>query len=187
MKRGNNTMENNYSYLSTIEKVDERYHRSYVILHKDHQWHFGDFANMDQLDMLAKTLGFNYKLMEERPFLDQKNNIYRKYSISHKLISPCDGGFWKLEQLPDNAKPIKALSNGSIVTCYFTNDGESIRMYRPNPNATEENKNRYRTVEEYENAVKNRIYYPNSLEFDAVYKPLPIDQHIAHCKIYGTY
>lgn len=180
-------MENNYSYLSTVEKTDERYHRSPVILHKDHQWHFGDFANMDQLDTLAKTLGFTYELVEERPFLMQKNNIYREYKISHKLLESFSGGFWKLDQLPDNAKPIKALSNGSIVTCYFTNDGESITMYRPNPNATEENKNRYRTVEEYENAVKNRIYYPNSLDFDAVYKPLPLDQHIAHYKTYGSY
>lgn len=174
------------NYISTIEKTDEQYHRNHVIIHRDWQWHFASLETMDQLDFLAKTLGFTYELREEKKWRG-KDNVYREYSMSHNLVSPCDGGFWKLSDLPNNAKPIKALSNASIVTCYFTNDGETIRMYRPNPNATEENKNRYRTIDEYENAVKNRIYYPNSLEFDAVYKPLPIDQHIAHCKIYGTY
>lgn len=53
--------------------------------------------------------------------------------------------------------------------------------------ATVENKNRYKTKEEYEKAVSNRVYYPNSLEFDAVYDPLPLAEHIEHHKIYGTY
>lgn len=175
------------NYISTIDKTDDQHHRNHVIIHRDWQWHFASLETMDQLDMLAKTLGFTYQLTKEENWRGQKNNMYREYSMSHTLVSPCDGGFWKISELPNDAKPIKALSNGSIVTCYFTNDGETIRMYRPNPNATEENKNRYRTIEEYESAVKNGIHYPNSLEFDAVYKPLSIEQHIAHTKIYGTY
>lgn len=145
----------NTSYISTLDKIDEQYHRSYVILHKDYQWHFGDFDNLDQLHFLADTLGFTYKLEEEKTWFN--GGTYRKYSMSHAISSPCDGGFWKREDIPAEAKPIKALSNGSIVTCYFTNDGQTIRMYRPNPNAQD------------------------------VYNPLPISQHIAHCKTYGTY
>ena len=174
------------NYISTIEKTDANYHRSHVILHNG-QWHFGDFETMDQLDLLAKTLGFSYELAGEEPWLGKKDNMCRRYNMSHRLEEAHTGGFWNLSDLPSDAKPIKALSNGSIVTCYFTNDGQTITIYRPNPNATEENKNRYCTSDEYENAVKNRIYYPNSLEFDPVYKPLPIDQHITHVKIYGLY
>ena len=100
-------------------------------------------------------LGFSYQMDTEEK--SNRFGIYRKYGMSHKIDSPCNGGFWKREDIPAEAKPIKALSNGSIVTCYFTNDGETIRMYRPNPNAKD------------------------------VYKPLTTEQHITHCRIYGTY
>lgn len=142
-------------YISTLDKIDEQYHRSHVIIHKDYQWHFGDFDNMEQLQLLADTLGFTYELEEEKAWFN--GGTYRKYSMSHAIDSPCSGGFWKREDVPAEAKPIKALSNGSIVTCYFTNDGKTIRFYRPNPNAK------------------------------GVYNPLPVAEHIAHCKTYGTY
>lgn len=143
----------NKSYISTLDKIDEKYHRSHVILHKDCQWHLGDFDNMEQLQFLADTLGFEFELVEEKPWTT--GGTYRKYSMNHKIDS--NGGFWKREDVPAEAKPIKALSNGSIVTCYFTNDGETIRIYRPNPNAKE------------------------------VYKPLSTELHIAHVKTYGCY
>lgn len=145
----------NTCYITTLDKIDEQYHRSHVILHKNWQWHFGDFDNMEQLQFLADTLGFTYTLEETKTWFN--GGTYRKYSMSHSIVSPCDGGFWKCEDIPAEAKPIKALSNGSIVTCYFTNDGETIRFYRPNPNAKE------------------------------VYKPLELSEHIAHCKTYGSY
>ena len=144
------------NYISTLDKIDEQYHRSHVILHRDSQWHFGDFDNMEQLQVLADTLGFTFELVEECAWFNG-NGTYRKYSMSHKLDSSFSGGFWKREDVPADAKPIKALSNGSIVTCYFTNDGETIRIYRPNPNAKD------------------------------VYKPLSTELHIAHVKIYGCY
>lgn len=65
--------------------------------------------------------------------------------------------FATVEQLPEGAKPIKALSNGSIVTCYFINDGKTIWIYRPNPNAHD------------------------------VYKPMDLSDHLAHRRIYGSY
>ena len=55
------------------------------------------------------------------------------------------------------AKPIKALSNGSIVDCYFINDGERVRFYRCNPNAKD------------------------------FYKPLTTEEHIKYQKEFGTY
>ena len=110
---------------------------------------------MEQLQFLADTLGFEFELVEEKAW--PNGGTYRKYSMNRKIDSPYNGGFWKREDVPADAKPIKALSNGSIVTCYFTNDGETIKFYRPNPNAKE------------------------------VYKPLSTELHIAHVKTYGCY
>ena len=174
------------TYITTLDKPHEQYHRSKVIIHDDYQFHLADFDSVKQLDLFAKTLGFTYELVEEEPFLNDNTNIYRRYKMSH-IIKKAARGFWKREDVPEYAKPIIALSNGSLVTCYFVNDGKNITIYRPNPNATAENKNRYKTREEYEKAVSNRVYYPNSLEFEAVYNPLTLDEYIAHCKIYGTY
>ena len=80
-------------------------------------------------------LGFTYTLEEVSQ--SEEHGKYRRYSISRTIDDRCGGGFWKLSDIPDDAKPFKALSNGSIVDCYFLNDGETIHIYRPNPNAKE--------------------------------------------------
>lgn len=142
----------NKPYISIVERTDERYFRSRVILHTG-LWHFFECDTEDQLSYMAETLGFTYALRDERKTLE--NGIVREYDINRAIDNRIGGGFWKRSDLPEGARPIKALSNGSIVTCYFTNDGETIKMYRPNPNATD------------------------------VYKPLPLQQHIEHTRIYG--
>lgn len=174
------------AYITTVDKPHEQYHRSKVIIHDDYMFHLASFNNIKQLDLFAGKLGFTYNLVEEKPFFGDDTNIYRRYEMSHNVKNELYG-FWKKEDVPKDAKPIKALSNGSIVTCYFVNDGKNITIYRPNPNATAENKNRYKTKEEYEKAVSNRVYYPNSLEFDAVYDPLPLDEYTKYRNRYGTY
>jgi hypothetical protein len=173
------------TYITTLDKPHEQ-HRSKIIIHRESQFYSADFNNIKQLDLFAETLGFTYNLVEEKPFLGDNTNIYRRYEMSRNIKNALYY-FWKKEDIPEDARPIKALSNGSIVTCYFTNDGENITIYRPNPNATLENKNRYKTQEEYEKAVANRVYYPNSLEFEAVYNPLSLAEQIAHHKTYGSY
>lgn len=55
------------------------------------------------------------------------------------------------------AKPIKALSNGSIVDCYFINDGKRVKFYRCNPNAKD------------------------------FYKPMSLEEHIMYQREHGTY
>lgn len=55
------------------------------------------------------------------------------------------------------SKKIKALSNGSIVDCLVVNDGETIRIYRCNPNAKK------------------------------FYDPMSLDEHIKHERIHGVY
>lgn len=142
------------NFISMLDGIDDRYHRSHIIIHVGNHY-FAEFDTIDQLEFFAKTLGFNYEMVEERLWRDTEM-IWRKYSMSHE-INNNNGYFWKLADIPENAKPIKALSNGSIVTCYFVNDGKTINFYRPNPNAKE------------------------------VYKPLSIDDYIAHRRIYGLY
>lgn len=143
-------------YITTLTTIDEMRHRSHIIIH-DGMFYFAEFDTMDQLQFFADTLGFSLHLTEEKPWAWNKNEIYRRYEIDHKIDNNCFGGFWSIDDIPESAKPIKALSNGAIVTCYFTNDGETIKLYRPNPNAKD------------------------------VYKPFPLEQHITHTKIYGLY
>ena len=142
----------NKNYITTIDKIDPKYHRSHVIIH-DGMWHFADMNDMSQLNKLADTLGFTFTLEEEKKFFNGGN--YSRYSMNREIVN--GKGFWSVDELPADAKQIKALSNGSIVDCYFTNNGETITIYRPNPNA------------------KN------------VYQPLSTPDHISHCKKFGTY
>ena len=141
-------------YISILNGIDSKYHRSPIIIHCG-MWYIAEFKTIEQLDFFAKLLGFTYKLIKESKWLNTEME-YREYSISHNINGE-HNYFWKLSDLPTNVKPIKALSNGSIVTCYFVNDGETITIYRPNPNAKE------------------------------VYKPLSFEEHLAHNKVYGFY
>lgn len=141
--------------MSMVEKTNERHRSHIIIFSNDGMWHCAEFENRDQLDFFAQTVGFTYEIVEsrERPIYGK----YEEYRLSHEIDKGSYGGFWNLSELPEGVKPIKALSNGSIVTCYYTNDGQTIRFYRPNPNAKE------------------------------VYKPLDLQNHIAHQRIYGVY
>lgn len=145
----------NKYYISIVQKTDEQYHRSKIIIHKPSMFHFAEFENINQLELFSKMLGFTYELTEEKE--SERFGLYQEYSISHDIKDVCGGGFWKVEDLPDGVKPFKALSNGSIVDCYFLNDSKNITIYRPNPNAKE------------------------------IYKPLEIQEHIKHVKTYGLY
>lgn len=148
-------MNHNISYISIVERTDERWHRSHIILHSG-QWHLADFKTREQLDMFARLLGFTYVLCE-----DQESDLYgryQEYAISHQFTEPLGyGGFWHYTDLPKDAKPFIALSNGHLVTCYFTNDGQTIAIYRPNPNAKE------------------------------VYHPFTAEDHRTYQSIYGSY
>ena len=142
--------------LTMVDNTCAQYHRSHIIIHSlDGHWIDAEFETVEQLDFFAQTLGFTYEAVKWEE--SERFGIYREYRLSHILDMKSHKSIWSLEEVPEGAKPIKALCNGSIVTCYFTNDGETIRFYRPNPNA------------------KN------------IYHPLSIENHIAHKKIYGSY
>ena len=142
--------------MTIAERTNGKWHRSHIIIRAlDGYWHLAEFDTVEQLAFFAETLGISYEEVDCRDSADC--GIIREYRLSHKLKDSGDGGFWHKEDLPDGAKPIKALSNGYLVTCYFLNDGETVTIYRPNPNAKE------------------------------IYQPMTIDQHIAHRQVYGCY
>ena len=106
-----------------------------------------------QLDFFFNTVGIHKGKNLELKSLNN-GELFTKSELDRKL-NFCS--FTKMSELPKGTKPIKALSNGSIVTCYYYNDGETLHWFRPNPN------------------------YKN------IFQPLTTEDHIAHRRIYGLY
>ena len=151
-------MNYNGQYMTRIitgaERLPEN-HRSRVILH-DGQWYFGEYSSLDQLRDFAQAVGgFSWTLDHvERLELERVRDSWKScspysiefYTLSHRfeVYAVCHDSkwgkcayFWRLDEVPAGAVPFVGLSNGSLVTCYATNDGETIRLFRPNPNAKE--------------------------------------------------
>jgi len=136
---------------------EKRYQRDYKILienHKDTMFNIASFATEEQLEFFKNTLGFKTRLLK---ILHAGTDKEIKILLSNYTI--LSDYFLRLEDIPKRAKPIKALSNGSIVTCYYCKNykQKTITIYRPNPNCK------------------------------SIYIPLSTEEHIAHQKIYGTY
>ena len=142
------------NFITMVDRPAEPWHRSPIIIRDlDHNFIIAEFETIEQLDFYANALGFTYTLKEEKEV--EPCGRWKTYLTSHQIVKT--GYFWKLSDLPADVKPIKALCNGSIVTCYFTNDGDRISIYRPNPNAKD------------------------------VYRPMDLQDHLAHRRIYGSY
>lgn len=141
-----------------IYMYNERpYQKDYIIsidMYKNCMFNIASFQTLEQFEFFRKTLGFKIKLLEVVNEATEKE--IKIYISNYKII---DTHFWNIEELPKRTKPIKALSNGSIVTCYYCKNykDNTITIYRPNPNAKD------------------------------IYKPLELEQHIKHKQIYGTY
>ena len=137
-------------YSDTYNRYDG-YHNP-VVLHKDWQWHLGRFPSMAKLKEFLDFAGLRIgELTEERP--RGRCGMYRQWNVEGSTLK--EEGFGRLSDLPEGAKPFTGLSNGWLVTCYLFNDGETLHLYRPNPN------------------------YPD------VYKPLTVEEHIAYCRENG--
>lgn len=65
---------------------------------------------------------------------DEKENAAGLEWLDSHFENKCQAYGINSENLK-RAKKIKALSNGSIVDCYFVNDGNRVKFYRCNPNA----------------------------------------------------
>ena len=138
-----------YHYTEKCDRQDLR--GKWVIpRYGDSLYFFGVFTSRDSLERFARKIGFSFKLYE-------KSTGLVTYECDRSFRSAGSGGFWSLDEIPEGAKPIKALSNGSIVDCFFTNDGNEVVFYRPNPNAKD------------------------------VYKPLALRDHIEYTIRNGTF
>ena len=146
----------NTAYLSFNSKLDWNYHREHWIIHNG-LYYLAEFDKKEQLDFFAETLGFTYEMKdgETTRTRDGEESTYIEYTLSHSFEE--EPSFWKREDVPALARPVKLLSNGRIVTGYVWNDGKTIHIYRPNPNAKE------------------------------VYKPMSLEDHIAYKKVMGVF
>lgn len=112
-------------------------------------FHFATFSNVEAAEKFLRRFGVSLRL----------KNIYNE----NVFCFLCDkvfldaGYFWKKSKLPKDCRRIKALSNGSIVTCYYKKHKNKVKFYRPNPNEKK------------------------------IYKPLSLDNHIKHQQKYGVY
>ena len=93
-------------------------------------WSIGTFYNKGQLDRYARMFGFSYRCVE-------KDSRCSYYVCDKAIVDDLSGGFTSLGQLPAGVKPFKALSNGSIVDCYYLVSDCGITIFRPNPNYPE--------------------------------------------------
>lgn len=137
------------------ERTDSFCHRSPIIVRDaDSHFYLAEFDSAAQFEFFIETLGIGFTVVSWEE--TEKLGILRTYELTH-TIKDAPRSFWMMADIPEGAKPIKALSNGSIVTCYYVTDSDTVTIYRPNPNA------------------------------HVVYHPLTIEQHIAHRQIYGLY
>lgn len=84
------------------------------------------FCSVKAFKAWAEYVGFGYEKLGQawNGVISRRG----KQNITDRL-------FWTMDDLPDGAKPLFAMSNGSMVQCYVSNDGDTITTWRPNPNS----------------------------------------------------
>lgn len=157
-----------FSYYATYAtKVDEKRHRSKIIIRRgeckwfERGWYFcpetifAEFASMRQFRKFLRYLGVRAtKRQTQKASWGGKVTLM---TLSHKFED--EVLFWSstLHKLPKEKKPIKLLSNGSVVDGYIWNDGQTVHFYRPNGNDP------------------------------LVYQPLSVADHVAWQRKHGSY
>lgn len=99
----------------------------------DLYFHIASFPNVRAMTSFFKRFGLTMKF--NRTIDDPKNGKIREYLLNERFQE--EGYFWKRQDVPEDAQPIKLLSNGSLVTGYVKRIGDIIHVWRPNPNAKE--------------------------------------------------
>jgi len=123
----------------TLHPAMRREHK--IIIHDGWQWLLGNVHNEKQLQEFLNFLEIELTDIDHEVKWESTGKIIF-YNLSKSINSPCDGGFWNMEQLQEmrqgqKLKGFKGLSNGSIVDCYIGIGEDIIDIYRPNPNAKE--------------------------------------------------
>ena len=140
---------NNQKFEFCIRKNKITNKNEYFIKPVFEWWHTASFDNLKQVKKFFKL--FKIKIIKTQ----SKGQGFKSFLIDKIFIE--EPYFWEMAQVPTKAKKIKALSNGSLVDCYYTINKRIVKIYRPNPNAK------------------------------AVYQPLDIYEHISYNLANGTF
>lgn len=106
-------------YFNSPHYMKER--RSKVVIMQDWYYIFKEFDTIKEFKEWAEYVGLTYRK-------DDCGQYYANQFLKSEY-------FWKLEDLPEGCKPTEDWSNGSKVRCFAHNDGKTLTIYRPNPNA----------------------------------------------------
>lgn len=114
---------------------------SKIIIHDGWQWYLSRVQNEKHLQEILDFLELELTDVHHEVEHETTGKIIF-YNVSKNINSPCNGGFWSMEQLQEMSKgkrlkKFKGLSNGYIVDCYIGIGEDIIDIYRPNPNAKE--------------------------------------------------
>ncbi len=115
-------------------------------------WHVGSFRTAVSFRRFVRR--FSLTLRESDSFTTPSGVPVKGYRVKETVE---DHLFWERREIPEGARRFRALSNGSIVWCWWKRTGNRIDIWRPNPNARK------------------------------VYRPLDLDRHIAFSRRNGTY
>jgi hypothetical protein len=109
-------------------------------------YNIATFTAEEQFNRFCETFDVKYNECE----VEQVGCVFKHTGYLNAAIYNAPLHFLTLSELPKGRRKFKALSNGSIVDCYFKRNGKNIIIYRPNPNAKE------------------------------IFKPVTSDEHILH-------
>ena len=118
----------------------------------DAYWHTGSFRTLKAFRRFVRRFGLH--LTPLGSYAGASGVEVERHAVRETFSSHF---FWRCSDLPEGARRFRALSNGSIVWCFWKRTGDHIDIYRPNPNAK------------------------------AVYRPLSLQRHIAFSRRNGIY
>ncbi len=140
-------VKNQFEYCEYFNKEENK--KEYYVKAVISSWHFASFDNLEQVNRFFNLFG----IKKQQQIINRED--FKSWNINKIFVDAIT--FWESGQVPEKAKPVKALCNGSVVDCYFTNVDNIVTFYRPNPNA------------------------------ENVYVPLDFTQRVKHEKINGIY
>lgn len=94
-----------------------------VQIMQDLQYIAFEFVTIKAFRAFAEHVGLSYHK-------DEGGRYYTDQFLKNEY-------FWKIEELPNGCKPLYDYCNGSLVKCYAHKEGDTITIYRPNPNGKE--------------------------------------------------
>lgn len=135
------------------ERLDE--YAAYIVKADGNMFHAASFFQKFQFDEFIEKFGIKLTESVENSYQSERYGKVTFYWLDK--IFKDSFYFTSLDQIPENAKPLKLLSNGSIVDGFYTDENNVITFWRPNPNCKD------------------------------IYKPMELEEHIAYQQAHGVF